>query len=110
MTSPAPRRRRPLPAADRYRDMPDVLALLGYTRPAWHADALCKEYPDVDFVSPLKRHINAAMQICGRCAVRAECLDYALAEGELLQGVWGGTTQQARRVMRRARRQTDATP
>lgn len=42
--------------------------------------------------------VMAAKAVCLRCAVRADCLSYALAGGQA--GVWGGTTQEERRAMR----------
>jgi WhiB family redox-sensing transcriptional regulator len=35
------------------------------------------------------------------CPVRADCLDYALRNGEY-NGVWGGESERSRRRMRRA--------
>ena len=43
----------------------------------------------------------AAKTICRRCTVRAECLAEALGDPGLV-GVWGGTTERDRRVLRRA--------
>lgn len=77
------------------------LALL--ERAAWMADALCKEYDQDLFFPGRGDSAKAAKQICGRCAVRAECLDYALGFSEL-QGVWGGASEGERRPLRRKRR------
>ncbi len=45
------------------------------------------------------RQAEAAKAVCGRCAVRADCLSYAL---EIMpEGIWGGTTQDERRAGRR---------
>jgi WhiB family transcriptional regulator, redox-sensing transcriptional regulator len=42
-----------------------------------------------------------AREICGRCPVRAECLDYALAVAEP-HGIWGGLNElERRRLLRR---------
>jgi hypothetical protein len=43
------------------------------------------------------RFTNAAKDICARCAVQAECLDYALRLGSHLVGVFGGTSERERR-------------
>jgi WhiB family redox-sensing transcriptional regulator len=40
-----------------------------------------------------------ARAVCAGCAVRAECLAYALTDPSL-QGVWGGTSDAERRVLR----------
>ena len=44
--------------------------------------------------------ISEAKIVCGGCPVRAECLAWALALDE--QGVWGGTTDDERRAIKRA--------
>jgi len=46
----------------------------------------------------------AAISICSCCGVRAECLEHALDHAEML-GVWGGTNESQRKLLRRARLQ-----
>lgn len=48
--------------------------------------------------------IAAAKDICHGCLVRGECLEFALATNQE-SGVWGGTSEEERRILRRARRQ-----
>jgi WhiB family redox-sensing transcriptional regulator len=43
---------------------------------------------------------HAAKRVCQACRVRQPCLDFAL-ETNQDTGVWGGTTEDERRVMRR---------
>ncbi len=65
--------------------------------PGWHLDALCREYPEIDwFDGPT----DAAKAVCGRCLVQAECRAYAVGRADL-QGIWGGMTEGARRTVRR---------
>lgn len=52
-------------------------------------DALCVEYPDVEFFVERGQHAEPAKAICRRCLVRAECLDYAITHG-IAHGIWGG--------------------
>jgi hypothetical protein len=40
-----------------------------------------------------------ARQICARCPVRQQCLDYALSHG-IVHGIWGGLTERNRRTLR----------
>ena len=47
---------------------------------------------------------EVALQTCAGCAVREQCLEYALALGPDLDGVWAGTSQRQRVRMLRARR------
>ena len=65
----------------------------------WHGSRLCVgEDPDVFFPShgdPGTR----ARQICAACAVRGECLAYAIAADEF--GIWGGLDQDERRNLQR---------
>ena len=89
----------------------DALSLLGYRRPPFWRDALCAEptYSEVDFHARGKAEQAAALQVCGRCLVREECLADALADPTLL-GIRGGTDEAARKAIRRNRRKdmTDA--
>jgi len=43
-----------------------------------------------------------AKSVCRGCEVRAECLEYALAQGEKF-GIWGGLSERERRRVRRQR-------
>jgi WhiB family transcriptional regulator, redox-sensing transcriptional regulator len=48
--------------------------------------------------------VLAAQAICAECPVKAECLEYALAD-RVDHGVWGGTSErQRRRILRQRRR------
>jgi WhiB family redox-sensing transcriptional regulator len=82
-------------------DVPDVLEVLP-PRPAWMADALCREpQPGVSFFPARGEPLEPARAVCARCLVRQECLAYALADADLV-GVWGGTSERERRRMRQA--------
>lgn len=68
----------------------------------WHDLAAC-QYTDPDaFFVEKGQSTNAAKRVCAACEVRAECLEYALANGEKW-GVWGGLSEQERRRIRRDR-------
>ena len=43
-----------------------------------------------------------AKQVCNNCPLIMECLEYALKNGEL--GIWGGTTEEQRKNLRRKHR------
>ena len=47
-----------------------------------------------------------ARGICGSCAVRLECLDYAVQADEF--GIWGGYDQDERRNLKRRQRRQSA--
>lgn len=71
--------------------------------PDWHNGAECRaaDDPEVFFpvgdVSP-----DPALRYCAFCPVITDCLSWALAAG--VDGVWGGTTEDERRRMRRKKR------
>jgi WhiB family redox-sensing transcriptional regulator len=71
----------------------------------WHDVAACRDldvrlfFPEEGAGSPL------ALAVCRRCPVRAACLAEALSSPGIL-GIWGGTTEQQRRRLRRAPAET----
>jgi len=74
---------------------------------AWRALASCRDSaPDLFFpigaTGLALDQIEAARDVCTRCPVRRECLDFAL-ETNQEAGIWGGTTEDERRVLRRQR-------
>ncbi len=73
--------------------------------PGWMPRGACQgQDPELFFPiaanGPALAQVIAAKAVCFRCAVRAACLSYALATGQ--SGIWGGTTQEERHVMRRS--------
>lgn len=78
---------------------PSLLAALARARPAWHADGACLEHPELDWFAGRAADQAEAVAVCAGCLVRDECLAFAMDNRE--QGVWGGTTEDERRVMRR---------
>jgi len=56
-------------------------------------------FPIAAATGPAARQAEAAKAICGHCAVRANCLSYALEA--MPEGIWGGTTPEERRAARR---------
>lgn len=81
--------------------------------PAWDVDhwrqsASCREVePDLFFpvgvTGPAELQIATAKAVCGGCTVREECLEFAVQTNQEY-GVWGGTSEEERRTLRRARR------
>lgn len=71
---------------------------------SWHDDAACKGI-DPNLLMP-KRGEQAATEMakrkaCGNCAVWAECLEFALFIMPDASGIWGGTSENERRQMRK---------
>jgi len=71
-------------------------------RPAWMADANCRgSNTELFFVERGDGDgTKAAKAICRACDVQAECLSYAITNGER-DGVWGGKAPKQRRVIAR---------
>lgn len=70
----------------------------------WQTYGLCREV-DADLFFPGTGEPHAeAVQICGNCTVREQCLEWALAYNE--RGIWGGTTTAERRRILRDRQDT----
>jgi WhiB family redox-sensing transcriptional regulator len=53
------------------------------------------------------RQVKRAKAICARCEIRQACLDYAIDVGSV-QGVWGGTTEGERRLLKQRGHRTRA--
>jgi WhiB family redox-sensing transcriptional regulator len=74
----------------------------------WWSQAACQS-ADRELFFPISelaasgRSIAEAKAVCGRCRVRAQCLAHAMGSGPV-QGIWGGTTEKERRLMRSRRR------
>jgi WhiB family redox-sensing transcriptional regulator len=74
---------------------------------SWRQRGACRGLDPEIFYPPSEDDVSEAKMICGTCAVREACLEYALdnREGD---GIWGGATERERRRMLRQRRKTAA--
>lgn len=76
----------------------------------WRDHAACREM-DPDLFFPIGTagesvvQIDEARQVCRTCPVCGPCLRWALDSGSA--GVWGGTTEDERRTLRRQIRSAD---
>ncbi len=83
----------------------------------WRLDAECRDTDTNLFFPPKTMPVEEqyvaeriAIHICESCAVKAECLDYAITNPKLVtEGVWGGHTDKEiqalqRRKVRRGRK------
>lgn len=71
----------------------------------WRHSAICQEEdPELFFpigtTGPAERQVIEAKAVCRRCAVVSDCLDWALSTGQD-SGVWGGLSEDERRLLRR---------
>ncbi len=67
---------------------------------SWHESALCAETDPEAFFPEKGGSTREAKKICTGCEVRAECLEFALANDERF-GIWGGLSERERRRLRR---------
>ncbi len=73
---------------------------------SWRSNSLCRDTdPDLFFPIGTTGHaltqIERAKEVCGECPVSIECLEFAL-ETNQDSGIWGGTSEEERRTIRRA--------
>lgn len=78
---------------------------------AWAAEALCAETDPELFFPNKGQSPRRAKEICGvdergnplpdGCPVRQQCLKYALTHPNPLAGIWGGTTEDERKPLRK---------
>ena len=77
-------------------------------RTDWLDDAACRHsdpelfFPAAD-IRAARTQVEAAKEVCRRCPVKGTCLNWALDDGQEA-GIWGGTTEEERRHLRRHRR------
>jgi WhiB family redox-sensing transcriptional regulator len=78
----------------------------------WRAAGACRT-ADPDLFFPVAAgtaatpQVSRALQICGGCQVKQECLDFAMRTREPV-GIWGGTTPEERIRALRARHRRPA--
>ena len=82
-------------------DSGDLLAIEVVDGPlSWQLRALCAQTDPEAFFPEKGGSTREAKGVCTECEVRAECLDYALANDERF-GIWGGLSERERRRLRR---------
>jgi WhiB family redox-sensing transcriptional regulator len=71
---------------------------------SWMSRGACRQadpelfFPIAAGTRAAARQVEAAKAVCGPCAVRVNCLSYALEA--MPEGIWGGTTQEERGTAR----------
>lgn len=71
---------------------------------SWRLLAACRGmdgnvfHPEQGRPSTERKHTSEPRQVCSRCPVQPECLEHAIEVGER-KGVWGGTTENERRLL-----------
>lgn len=71
----------------------------------WRVDAACRDtdpalFFPVGTTGPAVDQIASAKEVCCSCLCKDACLDFALSTNQDT-GVWGGTSEEERRIIRR---------
>ena len=74
--------------------------LFGAAEQEWQEQALCAQTDPEAFFPEKGGSTREAKRICQACAVRDECLEYALLNDERF-GIWGGLSERERRRLKR---------
>lgn len=69
---------------------------------SWQDFANCSGTDQDLFFPERGASTRKAKAICGACTVKAECLEFAITQGERF-GIWGGMSERERRKIRRQR-------
>lgn len=81
-------------------------ALCIVNRDSWQAKGACRGHKKPDIWYPHKKSPSdqtiEARNVCVRCEVRDQCLQYAMDNPNEL-GIWGGLTEQQRAGLRKGR-------
>lgn len=95
--------------SQRLKDPPRSIGAPTADRPSsrpWWERANCRGMnPDV-FFPPRGTPTADARDVCKRCLVRRDCLEDALAAGDI-PGIWGGRSARQRRMILRQRRASE---
>ncbi|MGH8899435.1 MAG: WhiB family transcriptional regulator [Egibacteraceae bacterium] len=88
--------------------------MFGDERPKWHAEAACLgEDPSLFFpvgaTGAALDQVERAKAVCRRCEVSTDCLEWALRTNQDA-GVWGGTSEDERRTLRRKQQRQRRSP
>jgi WhiB family redox-sensing transcriptional regulator len=90
--------------ATKLRGVTDARLQLTATEVAsWRSSAACSGLPHSIFfpaVEATEEDMAYAVEICGICPVTEACLEFAL-ETNQRSGVWGGTSEEDRKALRR---------
>jgi WhiB family redox-sensing transcriptional regulator len=67
---------------------------------SWQERSLCAQTDPEAFFPEKGGSTREAKKVCVGCDVRAECLEYALANDERF-GIWGGLSERERRKLKK---------
>ena len=76
--------------------------MIAVERFEWMDDASCRGKPTALFF-PVKGDAPAARALCQKCPVKSPCLEYTVTDRPAPVGIWAGTDERERVVIRRER-------
>ncbi len=79
-----------------------LIEALVLDRLSWQDSANCSGANQDLFFPERGASTRKAKAICAACAVKEECLEFAITQGERF-GIWGGLSERERRKIRRQR-------
>lgn len=82
--------------------MIEMLQLTNKDPNRWQTRANCLGVDPDLFFPERGASTREAKSVCSGCEVKADCLEYALTNGEKF-GIWGGLSERERRRLRRQR-------
>jgi WhiB family transcriptional regulator, redox-sensing transcriptional regulator len=90
------------------QNQPGSSRLARWNDSTWRQDAACAHMDTLIFfpvgeTGGMTQQVDLAKKICSSCPVREQCLEFAIATIQN-DGIWGGTTEDERRLIKRARR------
>jgi WhiB family redox-sensing transcriptional regulator len=68
------------------------------SEPVWKKAAECRGMDPAMFIPTKGEPYKPALRVCARCRVVDECLEWAIATGEM-SGIWGNTRPIERRAI-----------
>jgi WhiB family redox-sensing transcriptional regulator len=83
-------------------DGPMTISVL-FGRPVWQQYGACRGQGTDEFIIGRGGDYDRSRQLCADCPVSKPCLEFALADSDLI-GMWGGTSERQRREIRAGRR------
>lgn len=88
------------PSSQQFVSLSEFMGMADDGELGWQTQALCAQTDPEAFFPEKGGSTRDAKKVCGSCAVRAQCLEYALKNDERF-GIWGGMSERERRRLRK---------
>lgn len=81
--------------------LPEELHKILHTDLSWHDKALCKGVTHIFFSERGSNNVHYAKELCSKCEVSSECLNYAITNN-IKYGIWAGYSYRQRLKIKRS--------